>query len=140
MTLGQADGWRRTTLYGLAHFGKSLLWYGGELLFAYHLTEVAGLDSAAMGLVLGVGFLASAGLDLAIGRWLSPRMTHARSAAALQALGSLAAAPAMVAFFVPPWLPPLLRIGWAMASGLAFRFGFAVYDIPQNALMALAAD
>ena len=140
MTLGQPDGWRRTALYGLAHFGKSLLWYGGELLFAYHLTEVAGLDSAAMGLVLGVGFLASAGLDLAIGRWLGPRMTQTRSAAALQALGSLAAAAAMVAFFVTPWLPPPLRIGWALASGLAFRFGFAVYDIPQNALMALAAD
>lgn len=140
MTLGQADGWRRTALYGLAHFGKSLLWYGGELLFAYHLTDVAGLDSAAMGLVLGVGFLASAGLDFAIGRWLGPRMTQARSAAAVQALGSLAAAAAMVAFFVTPWLAPPLRIGWALASGLAFRFGFAVYDIPQNALMALAAD
>lgn len=31
-----------------------------------------------------------------------------------------------------------LRIGWALCAGLAFRFAFSVYDVPQGALMAAA--
>jgi hypothetical protein len=32
IALGRSDGWRATTVYGFAHLGKSLFWYGSELL------------------------------------------------------------------------------------------------------------
>ena len=35
--------------YAGAHFGKSLLWYTGELLLIFALTEHAGLDAIAAG-------------------------------------------------------------------------------------------
>ncbi|MCW0424660.1 hypothetical protein NB713_002603 [Xanthomonas sacchari] len=40
--------------YAGAHFGKSLLWYAGELLLIYSLTEHAGLRAITAGLVLAL--------------------------------------------------------------------------------------
>lgn len=67
--LGRRDRWSATAVYGAAHYGKSLFWYGGEVLFAFFLTEVAGLTPAHMAGVLAIGFLISAIFDLQPSGW-----------------------------------------------------------------------
>ena len=136
--LGRADRWRDTAVYGLAHFGKSLFWYGGEILFAYFLTEIAGFPPAAMAVVLVTGFVLNAGLDLAVGVRFHGHMADPRAAGRLQLVGAALSGAAVLAFFATPFLPPPFRLVHALAAGVAFRLAYAVYDVPQNALIALA--
>ncbi|OYX17157.1 MAG: hypothetical protein B7Z07_00560 [Sphingomonadales bacterium 32-67-7] len=136
--LGRADNWGTTLACGLAHLGKSLFWYTSELLFAYFLTELVGLSVSKMGIVLATGFLISAVIDLAVGFGLGNRLTTASSAGRLQFVGALFCSASLVAVFLGAWIPMEFRFGYAIATGIAFRLGFAAYDIPQNALMALA--
>ena len=136
--LGRADGWRDTSVYGLAHFGKSLFWYGGEILFAYFLTDIAHLSPSAMGVTLVSGFVLSAALDLLIGVRFGGRMADPCAAGRLQLIGAAFSGVALLAFFAAPFLPPDLRLLHALLAGVAFRLAYAVYDVPQNALIALA--
>lgn len=138
--LGQADRWRWTAIYGFAHFGKSLFWYSSEILFAYFLTKYVGLSAAHMGVVLAAGFLVSALLDLAIGAGLHRRLASAGSASRLQLDGALLCSAALALVFLGALLPVEARFACAIAAGITFRSAFACYDIPQNALMALATS
>lgn len=136
--LGRPGGWRATSAYGVAHLSKSLFWYGGEVVFAFFLTEFAGLEPAQMGLVLTVGLLFSAGMDLAVGFGCRRQMATPGAVGRLQAFGALAAAVGLIAFLATPYAPESGRWGWAMATVIVFRAGFALYDVPQNALMSVA--
>lgn len=136
--LGKADSWRMTLLYGAAHFGKSLFWYSSELLFAYFLTELAGLAPKQMGLVLVSGFLVSAMIDIAVGVSLQRSLQDAKTAGRLQAAGAVVSSIALAATFLIAWVPSDGRFAAAIGLGIAFRLAFATYDIPQNALMSLA--
>lgn len=42
--------------------------------------------------------------------------------------------------FLGFWIAPDLRFGYALVTGLLFRAAYAIYDLPQNALMALATS
>ncbi|WP_268235841.1 MFS transporter [Blastomonas aquatica] len=124
-------------MYGFAHLGKSLFWYSSELLFAYFLTELAGLPVTAMGIVIATGFLVSAVIDIGIGVGLQRRLRTAASAGRMQLVGAVSCSLTLIAVFLGAWLPQEVRFGYALMVGVAFRFAFAAYDIPQNALMAL---
>lgn len=139
MALGRRDGWGATGVYGAAHIGKSLFWYGGEVLFAYFLTSVAGLSPATMGWVLASGLIASAGLDLLVGIGWRRIIASPMGAARLQFAGALSASAGLVTFLATPFAPAEYTIIWALVAGLVFRFGFSLYDVPQNSLMSLAA-
>lgn len=91
-----------------------------------------------MGAVLAMGFLFSAGFDLAVGQGLRHLLDSAVSAGRLQFGGSVLSAVALTAVFLGAWMPAEGRFTYALAAGIGFRLGFAIYDIPQNALMALA--
>jgi glycoside/pentoside/hexuronide:cation symporter, GPH family len=136
--LGKADSWTITLAYGAAHFGKSLFWYSSELLFAFFLTEFAGLAPSQMGMVLVSGFLVSAVIDLAVGLTLQRRLQDAITAGRLQVIGAVLSSVALAAIFLVAWVPAEQRFAMAVALGIAFRLAFATYDIPQNALMSLA--
>jgi len=136
--LGQAREWRPTLLYGLAHFGKSLFWYSSEILFAYFLTELVGLASSQMGSVLAVGFLVSAAIDVAMGLGLRRRLAAPGAAGRLQLIGAILSSVALASVFAGALTPPDLRYVHAIVAGIGFRVAFALYDIPQNALMSLA--
>ena len=138
--LGTPDGWRATAIYGFAHLGKSLFWYASELLFAYYLTELVGLSARRMGVVLAVGLFVSAAIDLIVGATMRRYMTGASDAARLQLAGSILCAATFIAVFSGFWVPEAARFGYAICAGAAFRFAYAVYDLPQNALMALATQ
>lgn len=65
--------------YAAAHFGKSLLWYIGELLLIFALTEYVGLSSVAAGFSVAAGLLISAAMGVFAARrwrrgpiWLGP--------------------------------------------------------------------
>ncbi|MEQ7156454.1 MFS transporter [Brevundimonas aurifodinae] len=140
IVLGRPTGWRETSVYGSAHLGKSLFWYASELLFAFYLTELVGLPASQMGMVLAIGLLVSAAIDLIVARVLDSQMMTAAGAAALQFKGSILCAIAFASIFLGFWIPPDLRFAYALATGLAFRTAYAIYDLPQNALMALATS
>jgi glycoside/pentoside/hexuronide:cation symporter, GPH family len=91
-----------------------------------------------MGVVLATGFLVSAVIDLIVGFGLEQRLTTARSASRLQLGGAMFCSASLIAVFLGAWVPVEARFGYALAAGIVFRLGFATYDIPQNALMALA--
>lgn len=140
IALGRSDGWRATGIYGFAHLGKSLFWYGSELLFAFYLTELVGLPASQMGMVLALGLLVSAGIDLVVGGRFAGRLSDAGRAARLQFVGSICCAAAFTGVFLGFWIPEGARFAYAIGAGLVFRLAYAVYDLPQNALMALATD
>lgn len=136
--LGRPGGWRVTSVYGAAHLSKSLFWYGGEVVFAYFLTQFAGLPPTLMGLVLTVGLLFSAGMDLLVGFGLRAQMASPSLAGRLQMVGAFIAAVGLIAFLSTPYAPQAGRWIWALVTVSLFRIGFALYDVPQNALMSLA--
>lgn len=130
-----------TWVYGAAHFGKSLFWYTSEILFAFFLTEITGLSGRAMGLLLAVGLLGSIAIDLALARVLRRQLGELTYAARLQMAGAALSSLALAALFVAPMLAngvsPLL---WAALAMLAFRFSYALYDLPQNLMLSLATS
>ncbi|MDE8650705.1 MFS transporter [Novosphingobium album (ex Liu et al. 2023)] len=130
--------WAATAIYGGAHYGKSLFWYVSELLFAFFLTEVAAIPANQMGLILALGLLVSAALNIAVGSRLSHLLPTAANAGRLQFLGAVASAVSMTMIFACHWLPGEVRLGGAFAASLAFRLSYALYDIPQNSLLSLA--
>jgi Na+/melibiose symporter-like transporter len=136
--LGGEGSWWVTLVYGTAHFGKSLFWYSSELLFAFFLTELAGLPPAQMGLVLVSGFLVSAIIDVTVGVSLQRWLQDAATAGRLQVVGAVLSSAALAATFLVVWVPADARFAAAVGLGIAFRLAFATYDIPQNALMSLA--
>ena len=148
MTLGTQKGMGRanqgwlgqdgpTLVYGIAHFGKSLFWYTSELLFAFYLSEVCGLGPKTMGWVLAAGLMLGAGADLGFAWRLSRHLTSPAAAARLQWMGAALSAICLAATFLIPEIPPAFRIVYAFATGLAFRFAYVLYDVPQNALVSL---
>ncbi len=137
-TLGRPDGWRSTIIYGVAHFGKSLFWYASELLFAYFLTEVTGLNGLNMGAVLAIGLAFSATLDPIVGHSLARTLSSAKRAIQLQGIGSILSAVSLIVLFMGAWIPIAYRFPYAIVAGMLFRFSYALYDLPQNALISLA--
>lgn len=125
--------------YGLGHYGKGLFWQSSELLFAFFLTEQAGLPAVWMGAVLIAGLLSSAGIDLLVGRALRRRPFTLERALQLHLIGAWASALPLIALFATDLLPQSARIPYALAAALAYRIAYTFYDIPQNALLALAA-
>lgn len=138
--LGRPDSWRSTAVYGLAHLGKSLFWYAGEILFAFYLTEQVGLRAAQMGVVLGLGLIVSAAIDFIIAMNFHRTLSSAAAAGRLQFLGSILCAGAFLGVFLGFWIPASASFAYALVAGLAFRVAYAIFDLPQNALMALATS
>jgi Na+/melibiose symporter-like transporter len=124
--------------YAGAHFGKSLLWYAGELLLIYSLTEHAGLGATAAGLVLALGLLLSAAIGLGAGWGLRRRLRDVGGAGRLQWHGLAAAALALLLVFAAPLLPAPLRLGYVLVASLLFRLAYATCDVAQNTLLSLA--
>ena len=126
--------------YGRAHFGKSLFWYAAELLFAFFLTEYAGLSGAQMATAIAAGLILAGGIDIAIGVGLRGRLASAKDGASLQLHGAVLSSAALIAVLLIVMVDPQWRFTYAILTGIAFRLSFAVYDISQNAMMALATN
>lgn len=133
------DGHRRNlAIYGAAHFGKSLFWYASETMSAYYLTEAAGLSGMAMGWVIALGLLLGAMLDPLVDRVFATQLATAHGAAKLQLVGAWLSAATLTGMFIGNTLPEPARLGFVAATALSFRVAYALYDMPQNAMIGLA--
>jgi Na+/melibiose symporter-like transporter len=120
--------------YYIAHIAKSLLWTATDLVAIYALVSLFGLDPARAGWLFLIGLMANAGGDLAVGTWLDRRPGDARGLA----MGGL-----VIAALSFPLTVLAVPFGWPalLAATLAFRLGYAAYDVPHNALLSrLAID
>nr|WP_274616110.1 MFS transporter [Sphingomonas sp. ACRSK] len=124
--------------YGVAHFGKSQFWHSSELVFAFFLTERAGVPVAWMGAVLAGGLALSATIDLVVGWHLRGASFTLARACRLQLVGACASAAAITPLFAADLLPDTWRLAWTALFAIAFRLAYALYDIPQNATLSLA--
>jgi Na+/melibiose symporter-like transporter len=55
----------------------------------------------------------------------------------VQFVGAVLSSAALLAVFAGAFLPNHIRFAYSLLAGLGFRIGFALYDLPQNSLMAL---
>jgi len=123
--------------YGLAHAGKSLFLYTSELYFAFFLTEVCGLPTGLMGLLLGGTMAVSALTDLPIGLFLRRRIHSASAAGLAQVLATAVCAAGFCGFaLVGVSTPGPARLWLALGAIGLFRLSYSMLDIPQNAIMA----
>ncbi|WP_145752873.1 MFS transporter [Nitrospirillum amazonense] len=125
--------------YSVGHYGKSLIWYSSELLFAYFLTEACGLPPRAMGAVLAVSLVINGATDMVMGHMLRRRAATVPAAARLHFLGSVLAGAALLLFLATGLVPAGWRILYALGTGLLFRLTYALYDVPQNAVLGMVA-
>ena len=137
-SLGQPRHWRITLGYGLAHFGKSLFWYEGELLFAYLLTEASGLSGAAMGFVVSGSLAFSGLLDLLAGRPLTKHLCDVGAAARMQLWGACASTAILLGLLAAAWVPGEWQLPYVAATIIAFRTAYLFYDLPQNVMLVTA--
>lgn len=126
--------WRRAcATYGAAHFGKSLLWTGSDLLPLYLLVTVYRVDPMTAGLVFLIGLAANALADFGVGSWLARHPRHAAALAGGSLMVSGLSFPATV--LLAPYGP------WALlAATLTFRIAYAGCDVPHNALLSRLGD
>ena len=120
--------------YYAAHVAKSLLWTASDLVTIYALVSLYGVDPALAGWLFLIGLAANAGADLAVGAWLDRRPGGTPR---------LAAGGMLVAALAFPLTVLAAPFGWSalLTATLAFRLGYAAYDVPHNALLSrLAAD
>ncbi|WP_260599269.1 MFS transporter [Sphingomonas endolithica] len=122
--------------YLFAHFGKSLMWHGGNIAFAFFLTEICGQSPGAMGWLLATSSIINAVADGVIGTALAGRITDGASASRQQLAGAIGAGIAFAAFCATGLVSGPVRFGYAMCSLFAFRIAYATMDVPQNALVA----
>lgn len=129
-----------TGYYLAAHFGKSLFWHAGELLFAFFLSEMCGLSVHAVGDMLAFSLLVSAVGDAWFGHVLARIVQDIPSASRMQCVGAAAAAILFLALATVGMAPQTGR-AWAAATILVgFRLAYSLYDVPQNAILAFAAQ
>ncbi|WP_300749858.1 MFS transporter [Janthinobacterium sp.] len=136
--LGTPQSRTLTYAYAGAHFGKSLFWYASEILFAYFLTEVGQIPVRYMGLILALGYFSGTAADLVLGLLLRQRLSHVLQTCRLQCLGAVLSALTLVLLFLCTYVPPAWSAPYALLTGIAFRVAYALYDLPQNALLSLA--
>ncbi|MFK4874576.1 MFS transporter [Novosphingobium sp. ZW T3_23] len=129
----------RTAAYALAHAAKTLFWASSDVYFAFYLTEVCGISAASMGLIMAASYLANAVLDWRLGHSLAARVRSARGAGQLQLFGAALSSATLLLFGLSALSTVDWRLSSALAALLAFRASYALYDLPQNALLALAA-
>ncbi|WP_049973740.1 MFS transporter [Azospirillum sp. B4] len=139
---GWAALWRTPLwrAYGAGHFGKSLIWYSSELLFAYFLTEACGLPPRAMGVVLALSLVINGATDMVMGHLLRRLAGTISAAARLHFTGSILAGAALLLFLATGLVPEIWRLGYALVTGLVFRLAYALYDVPQNAVLGMIAS
>ncbi len=122
--------------YLVAHFGKSLMWHGGNIAFAFYLTEICGLSPATMAWLLAASSIVNAVADGVLGTALARRMTDGAAASRQQFAGSITAGITFAAFCAAGLVSEPLRLGYAACSLVAFRIAYATMDVPQNAMLA----
>ncbi|MBD8546745.1 MFS transporter [Sphingomonas sp. CFBP 8760] len=128
-----------TWAYGCAHGGKTLFWTASDLYFTFYMTEVCGVAPLYTGIIIGCSLLFAALADLGLIGLLTRRGIGIEPAR-MQACGSVASAAALLLFASVAYVPPDMRLGASIVTLFTFRAAYALLDVPQNALLALATS
>lgn len=132
-TFDRALTWR----YGIAHGGKTLIWTASDLYFTFYMTEICGVAPMYAGMAIGCSLLFAGWADLLVVCWIGD-CRSATAPARIQAWGALASAGALSLFASVAFLPPTMRLGAGIVTLFGFRAAYALLDVPQNTLLALA--
>lgn len=124
--------------YAFAHFGKSLWWNGSELFLAFYLTEHLQLEPLIAGAAIAVGLMLGAAFDLLVGARLS-RFASAPRLGQLQFVGAGIATLALVLLGSVVTIVHDARLPIIIGANIVYRLAYTLYDLPQNALLSLAA-
>ena len=118
--------------FAAATVARGLSWCLADMFLGYHLHARAGLSSAQTGAILLILLLAGALADLAAGLLLKRRRSLRKAVFAMQRVGAIGVAVALV----PLFLPGVGLVG-ALIWGGAFRIAFSFYAIPQTTLLSI---
>lgn len=130
----EASGWRPSVrgAFAAATVARGLSWCLADMFLGYHLHARAGLSSAETGAILLILLLAGALADLAAGLLLKRQRSLRKAVFAMQRVGAIGVAVALV----PLFLPGVGLVG-ALIWGGAFRIAFSFYAIPQTTLLSI---
>ena len=126
---------RTVPAYAFAHYGKSLFWEMSELLFAFYLAEIFGVEPAVLGVLLFVFLIWDAATDPILGAAIGNRQASIALLVKLQLFGAVISSVSFFAVFHKPDADGSLLIFYALAVGLMFRTAYTIYDVPQNTLL-----
>ncbi|MET0498007.1 MAG: MFS transporter [Steroidobacteraceae bacterium] len=119
--------------FGAAHLAKSFVWSSVDLLLGYFLYAVLHIPAGEVARLLFIFLLFGAVCDALIGFAISWLRMQRRTVLLLHAVGSLAT----VVLLFGQFMLTSDSSQWTLPVGLAFRFAFALYDVPQTALTSL---
>jgi GPH family glycoside/pentoside/hexuronide:cation symporter len=134
--LGLATMTSLSLSYGVSHFAKSVVGLSSVLIFAFFLTEIVGLSPSTMGSILGASLCFSALCDVGLGWALRHRIVSAGSAASFMVVGSILSAISFTAFAGAGLIQSDLQLAYVITTLFAFRFSYALFDLPHNTIMA----
>lgn len=112
------------------------MWHGGNIAFAFFLTEVCQQSPVAMAWLLATSSVINALADGLIGTLLSRRMADGAAASRQQLTGSIAAGLAFAAFCAAGLVSESVQLVYVACSLVAFRIAYAAMDVPQNAFLS----
>ncbi len=122
--------------YASGNLGKNLQWKTVDFLYLYFLTDFLMLDPW----LAGFAIFASLVWDGIAGPLIGYLIDRYRDMLGSYQRMILISAPICAALFCLIFIMPLLLPGsafiWALIASLLFRTGFALVDIPHNALLA----
>lgn len=121
--------------YSFAHYGKSLFWEMTELMFAFYLAEIFGVEPAILGVLLFVFLIWDAVTDPVLGAATRGRNASIAALSRFQFIGALVSSACFFAIFYKPDVSGSLLIFYALCVGLLFRTAYTIYDVPQNTLL-----
>ncbi len=121
--------------YGFAHFGKTLFWSMGELVFAFFLAEIYMIDGTTLGLMIFTFLIWDAITDPILGLILTRCSMNNTMLLRMQILGATVSAISFCLVFYKPPLSQHELIIYSLVVGLVFRTAYTIYDVPQNTLL-----
>lgn len=124
-------------LFGAGQLFRSLLWCVTDLLIAFHFKTRIGLSGWATGEILFVSFAFGAVFDLLVATAIARVRRPLKSALRLQAVMGCAAAVAAALMFGPTPPGGQAALIYLVATSVAFRMAYGVFDVAQNALTSL---
>ena len=118
--------------YATAAFARGLSRCFAEMFLGYHLHARAGLSSFETGVILLALLSAGAIADLAAGLLLRRYQSSRGAVFAMQRIGAVFAAIALVPLFLPG-----IGVPGALLWGGMFRIALSFYSVPQTTLLAI---
>lgn len=122
--------------YASGNLGKSLLWTSLDYLALFYMTEIVGIPIHWAGAIILVTLLWDAAINPFIGYWIDQRSARGADYRPFLRWAPVGTAIFFVALFWVPNGTILAKAAYMMGMLFALRTGYALLDVPHNALLA----